>query len=643
MALLSRSSLRSVRRAPEEPADSQAPPTKKPRIENSDRKSSPDCLDTKDPTSKSRPTSLKPSRPRTSNRTRRDSSSSVDTVASVGRLATPATRTNGNGVLKTPRVRRDQGTSSGADLLRGVHESPDPLDTISPAPSVAKQRTVTPANVDSNVKPASPVTRTTRRNENRSLADVDENAIKKEGAVEDATSTRENKTEAPAEQPASVDTRSGRRSLRSTDTGSRCKSELAQYFHNYEQIISLEVPEPEFLAAKTTITLVDDLSRPLPFCSNPDPTPFGNPLLKLYDCEKITLPKPASNTPTIDPLSEETYFRAHRKFERQEKQLRNIERNRAQHEQQVLERLLDELRGHDWLRMMGLTGVHESEKKLYEPKRDILIQELVTLVNKFQAWKDEERRRKLEKEKAHPVPGTEAAPNAQPRQHSRKRSRPAEDVDSSPAPGADVHSTPDVDAEPDPDPSDIDALAARQLHQEARSAGAAKSRKTAPAARKSISKPAPNTNTTTNSINTNQATTNTKDPEPIPTPAPTPKRKKPNPTPTKPHPQPPAPTPTKTPKPAPKLQQASLSHFWNPAPRTGPFTSFFRQRHVRDAAIAATKGIRRGGSRSTLAFGYPVPEQAEQEFELPPDILNEDSIQQSQRKRRRLKRRSLGG
>lgn len=83
------------------------------------------------------------------------------------------------------------------------------------------------------------MTRTTRRNENRSLADVDENAIKKEGALEDATPTRENKTEA-----ASVDTRSGRRSLRSTDTGSRCKSELAQYFHNYEQIISLEAPEP---------------------------------------------------------------------------------------------------------------------------------------------------------------------------------------------------------------------------------------------------------------------------------------------------------------------------------------------------------------------------------------------------------------
>lgn len=384
----------------------------------------------------------------------------------------------------------------------------------------------------------------------------------------------------------------------------------------------------EFLAAKTTITLVDDLSRPLPFCSNPDPTPFGNPLLNLHDCEKITLPKPASNTPATDPLSEETYFRAHRKFERQEKQLRNIERNRAQHEQQVLERLLDELRGHDWLRMMGLTGVHESDKKLYEPKRDILIQELVALVNKFQAWKDEERRRKLEKEKAHPVPGTEAAPNVPSRQHSRKRSRPSEDIDSSPAPGTDLRSTPDVDPDPDLDPTDVDALAARQLHQEARSASAAKTRKTAPAPRKSISKSAPNTTTTITSTNDTE-------------PKPSPKRKKPNPSPTKPHSQPPAPT---TQKPAPRpLQQASLTHFWNPAPREGPFTSFFRQRHVREAAITATKGTRRSGSRSTLAFGYPVPDQTEQEFELPPDILNDDSIQQSQRKRRRLKRRSLGG
>jgi hypothetical protein len=270
MAPLSRSSLRSVRQAPEEPADGLAPPTKKPRIENADRKSSPDCLD-KDPTPKSRPNSLKPTRPRTSNRTRRDSSSSVDTVASsVGQLATPATRTNGNGSFKTPRARRDQGTPSGADFLRGVHESPDPLDTISPAPSVAKQRTVTPANVASNIKPpVSPVTRTTRRNDNRSLADTDENAIKKEGDVEGATPTRDIKSEATGAEQPTVDTRSGRRSLRSTDTGSRCKSELAQYFHNYEQIISLDVPEPgrllvpwNGLSASLTLDIIQSSSPP---------------------------------------------------------------------------------------------------------------------------------------------------------------------------------------------------------------------------------------------------------------------------------------------------------------------------------------------------------------------------------------------
>lgn len=230
---------------------------------------------------------------------------------------------------------------------------------------------------------------------------------------------------------------------------------------------------------------------------------------------------------------------------------------------------------------MGLPNVHESEKKNYEPKREILIQELVTLVNKFQAWKDEERRRRLEKEKPE-EPGP------------RKQSR-LED-DSSPAPG-DLQST--------PDPNDVDALAARQLHQEARSAGA-KSRK-----RKSTKATAPEEE-----------------------PKPSPKRKKPNP--------PPDPKPPPVPTPPKNLKQASLSLFWAPAPRQGPFTSFFRQRHVRDAAIAAAKGTRRSGSRTSLAFGHPIPELAEVDFELPGEILTEEAILQSQRRRRRLKRKSVG-
>lgn len=253
----------------------------------------------------------------------------------------------------------------------------------------------------------------------------------------------------------------------------------------------------------------------------------------------------------------------------------------------MLERLLDELHGYEWLRTMGLSNVHESEKKQYEPKREILIQELVTLVRKFQAWKDEERRRKLERDKPE-----DSGP--------RKRAR-LED-DSSPVPG---------DLQRTPDPNDVDALAARQLHQEARSAGA-KSRK-----RKS-----------TKSLISEEEV------------KPSPQRKKPNST------TDPSSLPAPDPAPAPaqkNLKQASLSLFWAPKVQEGPFTSFFRQRHVRDAALAATRGTRRGGSRSALAFGHPVPELEEAEFTLPGEILTEEAILQSQRKRRRLKRRSLGG
>jgi hypothetical protein len=249
---------------------------------------------------------------------------------------------------------------------------------------------------------------------------------------------------------------------------------------------------------------------------------------------------------------------------------------------------------------MGLPSVHETEKKLYEPKREILIQELITLVNKFQAWKDEERRRKVEKEKEKP---DEADPRP------RKRSR--VDDDSSPAPG-ELQST--------PDPNDVDALAARQLHQEARSAGAAKAKK-----RKSTSKPAPAPVEEESKSSPKRKKLNPPQPPPAPVPAPASK-----------------PASVANPAPTKNLKQASLSFFWAPASREGPFTSFFRQRHVRDAAIAATKGMRRGGSRSTLAFGHPVPEVGEAEFEVPGDILTEEAILQSQRKRRRLKRKSLG-
>lgn len=106
-----------------------------------------------------------------------------------------------------------------------------------------------------------------------------------------------------------------------------------------------------------------------------------------------------------DPLGDGVYLKAHRRAERAEKQFRNIEKERAQHEKVQLERILDGLKGHDWLRAMGITGITESEKKSFESKRDYFIQEVSALIDKFKVWKEEEKRRKAEKEQNQLVEG----------------------------------------------------------------------------------------------------------------------------------------------------------------------------------------------------------------------------------------------
>ncbi|KAJ5719859.1 hypothetical protein N7493_006737 [Penicillium malachiteum] len=635
MAILSRPSLRGpVRRNPDSRSESHGrPPMKKQRtLEDYGvrrRRSSPDCLDTtatQDMNAVDKARSippLKPAHPRSATkRARRHSSSSVDSIASATQLKTPNhTHINGNGSARNVRV-PDRNTPSALQRLLDDRDSPDPLDTISPAPTtpISRPRSLASTNASETENKPSNSTATTNPNQKddsdptTELSDVVKEEESGEGPKAEqptltspAAATRsqqKRKSElveleqlAPAPAPAPTGTE--RRSLRSADTGSRCKSELAQYFYNYEQIISLQNPKPdavETLAANTSITIVDDLSETLPF-PKPDPNPFGNPLEKLYDCEPISLPRVNRHSSENDPLSEELYFKSHRRFERQEKQLRNIERDRAQHEKQQLDRLLEELRGQDWLRVMGLTGVHENEKKLYEPKRDILIQELVALLNKFQAWKDEEKRRKIAKEKTAPVGDAEADSR-----RSRKRSRPAEDAteESSLSPELATPST--------PDPSDVDALAARQLHQEARSASdsAAKSRrKSISGPRKSKPKADEDEQTKTTDKKGSQKRQKTQEPEPSPIP----------------------------PDPVP---------FLLPPIDDKPFTSFFSDPSERETALSAINGNREERTDPILAFGQPLGEVEEREFQPPDEFITEEAIQSSRRQRRLLKRRSHG-
>lgn len=287
MALLPRSSLRgSVRRTPDSPSDDgPAPPMKRQCTTQETgrrrRRSSPDCLDTTaadatSSTDKPRPANnppLKAARPRTSTRrARRVSTTSVDSNASGDQLrAADGSCVIGNGVSKTAGGRIDRKTVENAfasDLLCGERESPDPLDMISKSEDSTSTRSRPRASSDAvrsqNKATDTPVTtRATRRNDS---GPSDGNTVKEETEElaprsdetrpVDVTRSEEKVQSDPAESEH-VPRADGRRSLRSADTGSRCKSELAQYFYNYEQLISLEDPKP----GKSALIIVLRLSN----------------------------------------------------------------------------------------------------------------------------------------------------------------------------------------------------------------------------------------------------------------------------------------------------------------------------------------------------------------------------------------------
>jgi hypothetical protein len=497
-------------------------------------------------------------------------------------------------------------------------ESPDPLNVISSPPNGDRVRTrqrsntlTTSTTTRNSTLPTEAATSRSSRNKAHPVIIADDANITKpnnEGGVNAQNKPTNNTTQAPE-----------KRSLRSHDGGSRSKSELALYFPNYEQIISLEPVKTEFLAPETSVTILDDLTEsplPMPSLQSGSPSrtrkqrksieqisPFGNPLLDLHGVEKIELSKvEESGGVATDPLNDDVYFKAHRRHERQEKQLRNIEKERAQHEKIQLDRLLDELQGHDWLRVMGISGITDTEKKLYEPKRDYLVKEVSALIDKFHTWKEEEKRRKHEREQML-LEASNAAAEKEEEQAEDEVMSESEEVDEKPS--------------SDIDSSELDAAAAQQLLQEARSATATATTTGATTSSPSTpSHPQPRrrlvdelTSTPpkfrshhhrTTSKHTIQATTNQDSPH------------------------------------SPQVHHADIEEY----DENRPFTSFYRKRHLRDAAFSSS---RRGG-RNRSAFGQPLPEMIEErEFKLPPEILTSEIVLSLERKRRRLKRESRGG
>ncbi|KAH6609421.1 hypothetical protein Trco_002767 [Trichoderma cornu-damae] len=220
-------------------------------------------------------------------------------------------------------------------------------------------------------------------------------------------------------QPRQDDTKEHGRKLRSQEA-TRFKSELSAYFPDYDEVIGNDPKEEHLLNPETPIIVVDtSLSRaipdphrtgPLPHHQNPSSSAgfpvrgYGDALFNdVFDCQRIDfgfLEAQHKNKNIEDPLPDTLFEPIHKKAERVERSIRNTEKGRAQHEKDQIIRLLEGLQGHDWLRVMGVSGVTETKKKKFEPARMHFIKGCQAILAKFRNWNLEEKRRKLEKEKA---------------------------------------------------------------------------------------------------------------------------------------------------------------------------------------------------------------------------------------------------
>jgi len=259
----------------------------------------------------------------------------------------------------------------------------------------------------------------------------------------------------------------------------------------------------------------------------------------LYDAQRVDfsfIDKRYKEEGGEDPLSDEYFESIHRKPERAEKAIRNSDKGRAQHEKDQVIRLLEGLQGHDWLKLMGVSGITDSRKKEYEPAREHFIKGCEAIIEKFRLWREEEKRRKLEKEAA--------LAEAQAEEEEQEEEQEGDVSDGDP-----------------PDYSDVDASAARQLHEEA------------------IARSAPLTKHSEKKTKV----------EPIP----------------------------------PALPELEIE-----------FTSFFAKPYLRAAAL----GKHRRSGRSVAAWGHPVPDVTEIDFDLPEEYRDEETLKVHARRKRRDRR-----
>ncbi|KAF4337824.1 hypothetical protein FBEOM_8313 [Fusarium beomiforme] len=355
-------------------------------------------------------------------------------------------------------------------------------------------------------------------------------------------------------QPSDTNTQEQGRKLRSQEA-TRFKSELSAYFPEYDEVIGNEPKEQQLFNIDTPIVIVDSDPRSAvqenqraihPAIEYPI-RGYGDALFyNVFDCQQVNLgflESQSKNKSVEDPLPDKLFQPIHRRAERLERSIRNTEKGRAQHERDQIIRLLEGLQGHDWLRVMGVSGVTETKKKTFEPARNHFIKGCQAILDKFRNWVLEEKRRKMEKDKA--------------RAEKEEEENPSSDEDKA------------CDDNGDGNASDS-ASATKQLQEEAM-------------ARSKNLKGSKNRKST------------------------------------------PQPAAAKAPRPA-------------KAPPEPPreFKSFFSKRYERESALHRH---RRTG-RKVMAWGLPIPEIPQLDFDLPEEYRDEDTLKVRARKKRRDRRRS---
>jgi len=417
-------------------------------------------------------------------------------------------------------------------------------------------------------------------------------------------------------QPSTADssaTSSTGRKLRSQEC-TRFKSELSAYFPEYDEVIGNDAKEQHLLNVETPIIIVD-FSLPttrdssarhsgqgLPAASHSVRSFGGCLFAELAEATRIDFGLPDHQEQyddSTDPLADSYYMPSHRKAARLEKSIRNTERSRAQHEKDQIVRILNELQGHDWLRTMGVNGVTETRKKSFEPARDHFIRGCQAILGKFRHWSQEEKRRKLEKERVLAEEEEEEEEEGDEEDEDSDAEIADSDASEHHLDGDGVDDSEDHHAgyarskrvvarskrlkrdakvsdgndeesdEDPPDSSDVDASIARQLRDEA-AVARAKYRKSHTAKR-------PRSDSFTHIS-----------------------------------------------------EQDSLS-------RHRDFTSFFEKKHQRDAAL--NRARRRGrNATAAVAWGHDIPELDVYDFYLPEEFRDPETMKTRERQKRRARR-----